>query len=158
MKNDDSYYHTWWLLFHSVQVIRKARKIELNEYGISSNTEAGVLFLLHNFSESSTPTDLSHHLLREQHTISELIDRMEQKGLVEKTKNPDRKYRRVKIVLTKQGREAYRRSLKRGSMANILSALSEEEQQQLRSYLLKIREKGRQELGYDWDMVYPPLP
>ncbi len=43
-------------------------------------------------------------------------------------------------------------------MVKILSVLSEEEQQQPRSYLLKIREKGMQELGYDWDMVYLPVP
>ena len=118
----------------------KARAGELSQYGITPE-EAAVLFIVQAVGHRVTPAEISRWTLRESHSISGLLMRMEKKGLIKKVKDLDKKGR-VKIVLTEKGQQTYHESLKRDSIREIMSCLSEEERHQLQSALRKIRSKA----------------
>ena len=146
-------YITWVLLLQTRDVLFQARKNELSQYGISPE-QAAVLYILHTIGYRPTPTDISQRMLRKPHTVSALLSRMERKGLVSRTKNSIRK-NLVRVELTEKGHEAYSQLIKRESIHKIMSSLSEEDSQQLKSYLRKLRDEALKELGWERKMPFP---
>ena len=138
--SDDRDYILWVLLCQARDAVFKARNKELSQFDISA-VQAAVLFVIKTIEEEATPTGISRWLLRQPHTISTLLTRMEKEGLVTKAKNLGKK-REIKITLTEKGEQAYGQSLKRESIREVMSYLSEEERQQLSSSLEKIRDKA----------------
>ena len=125
-------------------VVLKARQRELAQYGFSPVTSA-VLFTVQAIGHDATPVEISRYLLREPHSVSALLSRMEREGLVGRVKDLARK-NQVRIFLTEKGIEAYNKSYNRKSIHKIMSVLSEEEHQQMTSYLTRIQEKALKEL------------
>ena len=80
---------------------------------------------------------------------------MERKGLVRKVKDLRRK-NLVRVVLTEKGHKAYKRAIKRELVHRVLSVLSEEEHQQLRACLQKLRDKAFEEIGVAYKPPFPP--
>ena len=142
--SDDELFNLWWVLRRTSHVIMKSRNKELANCGISTATSA-VLFISHTMDSKVTPAEISRQLLREAHSVSGLVARMEKAGLVRKVKDLDRK-NMVRVELTEKGREAYARAQKRESIHRIMSVLSEAEREQLMSSLLKLREAALKEL------------
>ncbi len=134
-KNKD--FDLWLLLLQARDTLLKARYKELRQYGISP-MEAGVLFYFQTNGGKLTPVELSQCLLREHHSITTLLSRMEKKGLITKTKDADRK-NIWSINLTEKGQQTYRQSIKRESIHKAMSPLTENECQQLESHLKKVR-------------------
>jgi DNA-binding MarR family transcriptional regulator len=137
----------WMLLAQTRDVIFKARQKELGRYGTSA-TRSTALFAIQAIGDKATPAQISRLLFREPHSVSELLSRMEKEGLVSKTKDLDKK-NLVRVELTERGAEAYYQSLKYGSIHKIMSALSEEECQQLMSCLKTLRDEALKELGVE---------
>ncbi len=123
----------------------KARWEELAQYNVPP-VQAAVLFIIQAIGYRATPAEISRWFFRQSHSVSELLSRMEKGGLVRKVKDLDRK-NLVRVELTEKGRETYHQSMKRVSIHNIMSSLSEEEHQQLRSCLQKLRDKALKEIG-----------
>jgi len=147
MKNhlpDDQDYKLWVLLCQARDVMVRARYKELSQYGISTR-QAAVMFVLEAIEGKVTPTEVSRWLLREPHTISSILTRMEKEGLVSKTKDLGKK-REINVNLTEKGKQAYSQSLSRESIRGIMSCLSEEERQQLGSLLERLRDKALKNL------------
>lgn len=132
------------LLNQTTETIFRARQKELDQYNISTS-QGAVLFITKALGEKATITEISRWLLRKPHTVSEIVSRMEKKGLVKKTRTPKRKSI-IKVVLTPKGLEVYRKSKKRQSFRNILSSLSLEERQQMVAYLKRLKESAVSEL------------
>ena len=149
----DQDYNLWWLLLLMRRIMYKARARELFQYGITPE-QAAILFIVQAIGEKATPAEISRWLFREPHSISGLLARMEKEGLVRKVKDLDRK-NLVRVVITEEGQQAYQQSTKRESIHKIMSSLSEEDHQQLRSYLEVLQNKALQELGVNHK---PPLP
>jgi DNA-binding MarR family transcriptional regulator len=150
----DKDYNLWVLLHQTTDAVIKARQKELDQFGISF-IEVGVLVVIQAIGEKATPAEISRRILREPHTVSALLNRMEKRGLLRKTQDLDRK-NMVRVSITEKGRQAYDKSTRRKSIYNIISSLSEEERQQLRSCLEKLRNKAFKELVVEYKP--PPLP
>ena len=143
-----------WALFGQARLgMLKVRRRELRQLNISPN-KSTVLLSLQVIGDKATPSQISRWLFREPHSISELISKMERDGLVRKIKDLDRKDQ-VRVVLTEKGREVYYEALKLKLIRKIMSCLSEDEQKQLRSFLLKLRDSAVNELGHKYK---PPFP
>ncbi len=140
----DQDYDVWVLLRRTSHVVLKARGKELSQYGISA-VKSALMLLVQTLGDKATPAEISRHLLREPHSVSGLLSRMERDGLVEKTKDLPKK-NLIRITLTDKGRQAYYQSIKRESIHKIMSVLSGEEHQQLMLLLKRIRDKALQEL------------
>jgi len=151
--SSDQDYEIWVLLNQVRQVIFKAREKELRPLGITA-TQAAVLFIIEAIGNEATATELSRWLLREHHSVSGLLSRMEKEGLISRSKDsPSQNLARV--TLTEKGRQAYYQSTQRVSIHNIMCTLSQEERQQLSSILKKMRAEGLQLLVGDRK---PPFP
>jgi MarR family transcriptional regulator for hemolysin len=150
----DEDYNLWVLLSQAADATLRARQKELDQYGISA-AQAAVLFVIQAIGERATPAEITRWLLREPHTVSELLSRMEKERLVNKAKDLERK-NLVRVSITEKGRQAYRQSTKRKSIYKVMSSLSKEERQQLRSYLERLRNKALGELTAEHSK--PPFP
>jgi DNA-binding MarR family transcriptional regulator len=150
----DEDYNLWVLLHQTTDAVLRARQKELDQFGISV-IEVGVLVVIQTIGEKATPSEISRRIFREPHSVSALLNRMEKKGLVKKTQDLDRK-NLVRVSITEKGRQAYDKSTRRKSIYRVISSLSEEERQQLRSFLEKLRTKAFKELTVEYKP--PPLP
>jgi len=150
----DEDYNLWVLLHQTTDAVLRARQKELDQYSISF-IEVGVLVVIQAIGEKATPSEISRRIFREPHSVSALLNRMEKRGLLTKTQDLDRK-NMVRVSITEKGRQAYDKSTRRKSIYRIISSLSEEDCQQLRSCLEKLRNKAFKELVEEHKP--PPLP
>ncbi len=150
----DPDYDLWVLLRQTSQIVLQARERELSEYGLST-VRAAVLLTIRTIGDKATPAEISRWLLREDHSVSSLLTRMERDGLVRRVKDLNRK-NLVRITLTEQGREAYYQSARRRSVYDIMSILTDKEREQLMLCLVKIRNKALDKLG--WSATHPLYP
>jgi len=148
----DKYYGLWLLLILVKDVIHRARQEELRQVGITAN-EAGVLFYAQALGNRATPAEISRCLFKRPHSISTLISKMEKEGLVKKVNDLGRK-NLVRVELTAKGQQARNHASKRAVIHRIVSSLSEEEHQQLNSYLEKLRNRAFEELGLKKRITY----
>lgn len=139
--------YPWVMLHQARDAIFKVREKELKKYGISA-TKASVLFNIQAIGYKATPSEIARHLLRESHSVSSILDRMEKQGLVKKVKDLDRK-NMVRVYLTDKGQKVYDKAAKRESICEIISCLSDEERRQLISSLKKLRNKALKQLGLE---------
>ena len=143
-----------WLLFtHTRYAIFRARELELQRYGITPE-QVSLLFVVQALGKKATPAVLSRQLLRQPHTVSALVERMEKTGLVKKLKDLDRK-NQVRVVITEKGRKAYEQSTKRGPIHRIMGELNQVEKKKFRKHLETIFAAARKETGLDRNKLPP---
>jgi len=156
MKNhssSDQDYELWILLNQVRDVLLKAREKELRPHGVTT-TQAAALFIIETTGNEATAIEISRWLLREHHSVSGLLSRMEKEGLISRSKDsPSQSLARV--TLTEKGRQAYYQSTQRASIRNTMRVLSQEERQLLSSLLKKMRDEGLKQLLGD---LKPPFP
>ena len=142
-----------WVMLHQARdAIFKVREKELKKYNIST-TKAAVLFNIQAIGYEATASEIARHLLRESHSISTILSRMEKQGLVKKVKDLDRK-NMVRVYLTDKGKKVYIEAAKRESICEIMSCLSDEERRQLISSLNKLRNEALTHLGIEEEYIH----
>ena len=150
---EDKDYLLWVLLHQTTDGIVLGRDKELRRYGIST-IEAAVLFSVQSIGDKATPAEISRWLLRKPHSVSGLLKRMERKGLIKKAKDLNRK-NLVRVSLTEKGKHAYCHSTERKFIHKVMSALTEEERQQLKSYLERLRTTTIKHIGIKYQPHFP---
>ncbi|MBU2609283.1 MAG: MarR family winged helix-turn-helix transcriptional regulator [Chloroflexi bacterium] len=153
LSDTDKDFALWWLLLQARRAMHKVRSRELLKYGVTPE-ESAILLVVKTIGDAATPAEISRWILREPHSTSGLLERMRKKGLIDKTKDLDRK-NLVRVVLTDKGQESLQESSGRESVHKILSYLSLEERQQLTSLVIKLRKAAIEELG---TFGVPPFP
>lgn len=154
MLSTDKDYNLWVLLRQTRDAMSKAREGELEKYGISS-IQAAVLFTIQAIGPNATPAEISRRLVREPHSVSGLLNRMQKQGLIRRVKDlPKRNM--VRVVMTQKGEEAYRQSTRRLSMHETISALTEEERNQIWNLLEKLRDRAMKLAGIGYELPFPP--
>jgi len=143
--NDDDAFNVMALIEQTGHATLLARERELSRYKISSRWAAALL-VIYAMNNNATPTDISRWLLREPHSVTGLLDRMEREGYIHRNKDRRRK-NVVRVAMTEKGREAYFNSLKRESYHKMAQAISNDERQQLRHILAKVWKAALAELG-----------
>lgn len=149
----DEYYRLWLLLNQTRSAVFKARHKKFGRY-LHPN-QAAALVVIWAYEGQATPATLSRHLFLEPHSASELIIRMEQKGLVRKSRDKDRG-NMVRISITDKGREICSEVVQTDFIRRIMSSLSAEQREQLRAYLLILLSETLKEIGMEGEM--PLLP
>ena len=150
----DSDYVLWYWCYQTRDAIYEARKKELQSIGISTPIRAAVLFRVRALDDKATPSELARWLFRKPHTISSLLTRMEKEGLVRRTKDTSRKGV-IRIALTKKGEQICSKAVKSEALHEVMSCLSEEEQQQLQKYLEKLRDQALKILAGHHKPLFP---
>ncbi len=150
----DEDYGLWLLLMRTYRALAKTRERELLRYGISVEAGAILLTVLRQ-GESATPANIARELILEPHSVSQQLTRMEEKGLIVKVKDLERR-NQVRIQLTEEGYQKYLRSIKGSLTGNVLSVLSPGEKKLMWELLSRLRERALRKLGMDKTKVYPP--
>lgn len=145
MKEDPDF-ELWRLLYNTATMAKKAREKELRKYGISPTTAAVLDCVNKSPQGSPTPSQISSWIIREPQSTSGILNRMEKRGMIVKTRDPKRR-NVVRVALTKWGEDTNKKALKRKSIHMIISTLSKEERQELTLCLKKIQSKVTRVLG-----------
>jgi len=145
--NDDDLFNAAALIEHTGHALQLARERELAQYGISSRT-AATLLVVWAMDNNATPTDISRWLLREPHSVTGLLDRMERDGYIRRFQDRQRK-NVVRVAMTEKGRDVYFKSLRRESYHSMMSVLDEGERQELRRILAKVWKAALSAVGAD---------
>jgi len=142
--------HLLWTLFDNTHYgIARTRLLEIAQYGMTKE-QAQILYIIRTNGGSVTLGKIATYSMRQHHSISTLINRMEKVGLVKKTKLPNEKA--FRIVATPKGKAMYAK-LTRESIDFVFAALNPEEKEQLTGYLLKLQKASRNLLGLDRMMM-----
>ena len=136
----DHDYSLWYTIRRAHEAIHKVRKSELRLHRLST-IETGVLLVVNTAKKGITPAEISRQLLKDPHSISQLLRRMEKKGLLENVKGYPKK-NMIQVRLTQKGQEAYKLSMIGKKVSQIMSVLSDKEKEQLVKSLDKLRERA----------------
>jgi MarR family transcriptional repressor of emrRAB len=149
----DTYTRNLFVLFDQTRdTIIRAVELELRQ-SKTNFAQCHILYVLTQEKNGMTQGDLSKWLLRNLNTVSTLINKMEKEGLVKKTKNKEDG--KVYVTLTQKGSEVWDEVSDRAIFLTF-SALSEEEKEQFKALLKKLRTRVRNILGLDFKPSFLP--
>jgi MarR family transcriptional regulator, organic hydroperoxide resistance regulator len=131
-------------LLQVADIFVKVRERELLPQNLSA-TSAAILFLVEAMGKDVTPAKISRMLLREPHSVSGILMRMEKQGLLKRTKNMERK-NLIRITLTAKGENTLKMAMKKEGVKHVLSKISDDQRRQLKQTLIALKEAGMKEL------------
>jgi DNA-binding MarR family transcriptional regulator len=141
----DESYNLWLQLFQTRSALFKARQNKVGKY-IHFNMAAALVTIWAQ-NGKTTPAVLSRRLFLEPHTVSELVIRMEKKGLITKKKDAKRE-NIIRISITEEGRRFCLQAVQADFVRKIMTCLSDEQKEQLRTCLQILYQAALKELGY----------
>ena len=142
----------WVLLDQAAFAVARNRDLELKHYGLTP-AQASVLYTLESNNGQATQNEISQFTMRQPHSVSTLINRMVDQGLVEKVQLPNSS--RSLVSITKKGRNIYANT-NRSSVEMIFSVLSEEEKELYSNLSEKILQKAINLLGINYKPPFLP--
>ena len=152
----DEYFMLWILIAQTKDAILKARERDYARFGISNERRA-VLWDIQNNGGHAAPVDIARNLFRELHSVTELLKRMENDGLITRRKGSGRS--KVEVELTPKGLDVFSQSLHNETDPRIFSVLNKEERECLASALWKLRSRALDDLGVpEWRIKFPLNP
>jgi len=151
----DEDYILWRLMTQTRNALLKTRSRELKRHRLTHRI-SGIMTIVGAAGREATPSLIARWLVLEPHSISEHVARMEKKGLTKRVNNPKRR-NSIIVELTQKGQKAYPHITKLESIHRIMSCLSKEQRQQLRSILLTLRNAALKELGIKGEFPHPTL-
>jgi DNA-binding MarR family transcriptional regulator len=146
-------YRLWLLLNKTRSAIFKLRHRKVGQY-LPPN-QAAALVTIWALKGQVTPVELSRQLFLEPHSVSELIVRMEKKGLVTKAKDKNRG-NVVRLTITDKGRDLCSKVMGKDLIHDIMGSLTGEQQEQLRSSLTALFAASLAGLGMESDDLLLP--
>ena len=133
----------WQELMRTIHCIMRATRHILEPHALRGPVVPMLRFILESGQEGVRLSDVAEEMDVSPAHITRLIDRMEEKGLVQRQPDPDDR-RALRVVLTAEGQALEERV--RPVMAefsnHLLSALKVSEQAQLREYLQRLAERA----------------
>jgi DNA-binding MarR family transcriptional regulator len=152
-KKNDREINLYILLDQTDSIVINAVELELKHLRITQ-PQVRILTVLSRENRPVTLEDLASWTLKEFNSVSTLINRMEKKGLVKKTKKSgDLK---TYVILAEKGSKLYHNDVTERSIHLIFEKLSEEEKKQLKDLLKKVRNITRDLLGLNYKPPFLP--
>jgi DNA-binding MarR family transcriptional regulator len=152
-KKNDADINLYILLDQVDSLITNAVELELKHLHLTQ-PQARVLTMLSREDRPATIDELADWTLKEFNSVSTLINRMEKKGLVKKSKQlGDLK---TYVTLTEKGSELYHKKVTERSIHLILKKFTAQEKTLLESILKKLRDTTRDLLGMDFKPPFLP--
>jgi MarR family transcriptional regulator, organic hydroperoxide resistance regulator len=156
-RHDDDLNLELFLLINRVfHMIHRVRREELLVHNILP-AQVYILRMIQSLGPNTTPTEISKYVYRVKSSVSDILTRMEKQGLITKTKESN-KTKHVIIKLTKKGENTLALTEQRTRVDNILSSLSDERKQQLKSCLQTLFDNAIDELNITQGKKLSHLP
>ncbi len=153
---EDEDFKTWVILGRTRDALIRNRTKDLHAHGITIR-QSTVLVLLEKLGDKATPAEISRWVIREPHTISDFLKRMERDGLIRRVKDLKRK-NMIRVEVTEKGHEAAHNAMKMEAIHKIMPVLTEEEHRQLRASLEKLWNRALEELRIESRPMFPSFP
>ncbi len=134
-------------------MLNRLRSHELQQYGIPPS-QAFILVILQELGCETTQAKISQYAYQQRSSISELLKRMETRGLISKTKRSSLNAN-ITVKLTEKGHSILHNVMKRESIHKAMSVLTEERRSELESSLKLLRNKAVEELIYRKEDIAP---
>lgn len=144
--NPDNDHDIWVLLDQAHFAVARSRLLELAQYNLTKE-QAQVLYVLRICGGSATMNQIASFTMRQRHSVSTLVNRMEKVELVKKVKVSKEKV--FKVIMTKKGKVRYE-GVTRNSIEMIFSSLSAADKRKLALYLNQLQKKARSLLSLDY--------
>jgi len=151
--DNDANFKLFALLDHVHTLILRAWQKELQSAGILTK-QVGVLHVIAAMGNHATNAELSRWTLREPHTITGILSRIEKKGLITRQRDPAHK-NLIRISLTEAGHDYLAQASSKESMHRIFAVLDGRARENLRRSLKDLRAAGLQELDINRNLKYP---
>jgi DNA-binding MarR family transcriptional regulator len=153
-KKIDTEYDTWILLSRVYRMIANLRRMELSKYDILP-VQAYILLVISKLGNNTFPSELSQYVYQQKNSVSDILNRMEKQGLIQKTETSIGKAR-VHIKLTEKGEQVLKLSIEREYLHKVMSSLPPEKTQQLISCLEILRDNAMNQLALNEKRFVPP--
>jgi|APSaa5957512622_1039677.scaffolds.fasta_scaffold119858_1 MarR family transcriptional regulator, organic hydroperoxide resistance regulator len=137
------------LIHHINFLIQRVRTRELAKYGLTS-ARAAVLYILKTSNGKTIPSVIAARIFRSRSSITELLTRMENEGLITRTKEKGRN-KNIMIGLTKKGEIAEDLSNSTNDLDNIFATLPAKKQLDLHATLTLVKNKLLEREGFSDD-------
>jgi DNA-binding MarR family transcriptional regulator len=147
----DKNYILWMLLSATVNAVVTARRKKRGTR--LSYNQTAALSLIGSFDGELTQGMIARCLFKDRQSVSEIIAKMKNKGLITKKEIPNNA-KMYHISLTNEGRKTFYKSIEQDFIVDILNELSEDELEQLESSLQKILSKAMDILEMDSDIPF----
>jgi len=125
-------YALWLLLSGTRAAISQARYRKVGKY--IHHNQAAALVMIWQQEGKATPGSIARSLYLQHHSVSELLTRMENKGLIEKTRDESSR-NIVRLSITPKGMDYCTQVTQADFIIGIMSSLTSEQRRQLRSLL-----------------------
>jgi DNA-binding MarR family transcriptional regulator len=129
------------------ETVHALRQRELKKYGITSE-QARALHVIHYFGTRATAFELAKMLSRKPPAMTIILRRMENKQLIKKTLDKDRKTT-TRLSLTRKGHEVYHQAMELPALEDVFNRLTVAEKEQLCTLLEKVRNVALKHLNVD---------
>ena len=100
---DHRLFRLWTLLRQTYMVVQKNQERELAKYDLNMSSYI-CLFLIHYSSKPVTPSAIAAYLSLEGPTVTYSLDKLEQRGLIERSQSPDNR-RGIRLRITGEGQK-----------------------------------------------------
>ena len=152
----DEFFALWLLIAQAKDAISKARHRDLERFHINKERRA-ILWSIQNDGGKSTPVKISRQLFKQLNSVSEMLRRMENEGLVTRSEKAGRSS--IIVSLTEKGKEIFNQSRHNEMDKKLLSILPKKRRERLASDLWAIRNQALRELGIpEWHINFPSDP
>ena len=138
----------WVLVMQTRDVMTQLTERLLAKAGLTPE-KWNLLHLCMNSPQSLTVAELSRMLFRKPHTVSGLLNRMEEDGLVKRGKQVGQEAQPMHIKITPKGRELYYEGtrIQLGPLNRVTERLPKEQLEQLENGLRALRNSLLQEIN-----------
>ena len=143
---DSEQYRLWVLLTQIRKIFVKSRD-KLIYPQVIPQAQGAALYYIHTRPEGVTVKEISSVLFLNHSSVSEVLLKMENKGWIKRTKDK-KDARQSKITLTKEGQDACHLGGQPEHVCEIISILTTEQQEQLKSILEILTEEALK--NFDW--------
>lgn len=152
-KKDDPDINLYILLDQTDSVVTSAIELEL-EHLKMTQPQVRILTMLSKEDRPVTIEELANWTYKEFNSVSTLINRMEKKGLVEKTKKEGEQ--KTYLVATEKGKDLFLRQVTEHSIHMIFGTLSDHEKNGLAAVLEKVRDTTSKLMGLRYRPPFLP--
>jgi DNA-binding MarR family transcriptional regulator len=153
LKKHDPEINLYILLDQTDSIVTNAVELELKQVHMTQ-PQVRVMTMLSREDKPVTLEELSNWTFKEFNSVSTLINRMEEKGLVKKIKKEGEL--KTYVTLTEKGSDLYHRQVTERSIHLIFEKLSPAEKKQFESILKKVSNTTRDLLGLDFKPAFLP--
>jgi MarR family transcriptional regulator, organic hydroperoxide resistance regulator len=151
--NLDIEYDIWILLSRVYRMIANLRRMELSKHEILP-VQAYILLVISKLDNDTSPTELCQYVYQQKNSVSDILNRMEKQGLIQKTETSNEKAR-IHIKLTEKGEQVLKLSKEREYLHKVMSSLTPKQTLQLVSCLEILRDSAMDQFALNEKKFVP---